>query len=86
MITGYNLFHAATSASQMYGNFGGRTFNSSMNPRVEDEDSERMVLPQKIETGLSVGLKSWMIFHSEAILEIMASVVELFVSLCSSGS
>ena len=24
MITGYNLFHAATSASQMYGNFGGK--------------------------------------------------------------
>ena len=24
MITGYNLFHAATSASQIYGDFGGK--------------------------------------------------------------
>ena len=52
--------------------------------RGSDEDKTR----PKVVLGntTAVGLKSWMIFHSEAILEIMASVVELFVGLCSSGS
>ena len=59
----------------------GRAFNSSMNPRVEDEDSERMVLPQKIETGLSVGLKSWMIFHWASSFGIVARVFTMSLGI-----